>query len=173
MVIDEWSWFNKHDFCTLDATCAWVTFRKYFKICCILYGSGGDSTRKYENVRRIIIKKETRQKKNSENLIKCAQTKFERDSSKQNFHASETLRGEKAKNHEPSSWFNKHDFFKEMHLSSRLTSSKGSCSQRETIRTDCNFVIPPAFPDFPLFDRNSIHIIGSPKIKMCPTLSFG
>ena len=39
--------------------------------------------------------------------MKRAQKNFERDPSKQNFHASETLRGAKAENHEQSSWFNK------------------------------------------------------------------
>ena len=38
--------------------------------------------------------------------MKRAQKKFERDPSKKKFHASETLRGAKAKNHEQSSWFN-------------------------------------------------------------------
>ena len=39
--------------------------------------------------------------------MKRAQKNFERDPSKKNFHASETLRCAKAKNYEQSSWFNK------------------------------------------------------------------
>ena len=38
--------------------------------------------------------------------MKRAQKKFERDPSKKNFHASETLRGAKAKNCEQRSQFN-------------------------------------------------------------------
>ena len=38
--------------------------------------------------------------------MKRAQKNFERDPKKNFFHASETLRGAKAKNHEQSSWFN-------------------------------------------------------------------
>ena len=39
--------------------------------------------------------------------MKRAQKKFERDRRKKNFHASETLRGAKARNCEQSSQFNK------------------------------------------------------------------
>ena len=38
--------------------------------------------------------------------MKRAQKNFERDPGKKIFHASETLLGAKAKNHEQSSWFN-------------------------------------------------------------------
>ena len=38
--------------------------------------------------------------------MKRAQKNFERDPSKKNFHASETLRDAKAKIHEQSSWIN-------------------------------------------------------------------
>ena len=43
--------------------------------------------------------------------MKRAQKNFERDLSKKNFHASETLRGAKAKNHEQSSWFNNYMYY--------------------------------------------------------------
>ena len=48
-------------------------------------------------------KKTGKKKKKSGNCMKRAQKKFERDPSKKFVHASETLRGAKAKNHEQSS----------------------------------------------------------------------